>query len=810
MSNSRAWLIVVLALVGMPVPSFAQSPVLTEEVKLHGDGGGVGPGAPHDRFGRSVAFNDDTALVGAPGNSYAVNGAGLVTVFVQQAGDWVEQQTLSAADSGQAQAFGCAVALNGDTAVVGACRDNQLGILAGAAYVFVRAGGTWTQQQKLVAADGAPSDHFGSSVAVSGDLALVGSPWDGDAGEYSGSAYLFVRSGGLWSQQQKLTAADAAPADRFGISVALEEGTALVGADHDDDAAASSGSVYEFVEDGGLWVEQQKLAAADATSFSYFGRSVALEGDTALVGAVRGGGTVADSGSAYLFVRSGGIWSQMEELNASDGAAGDMFGGAVALEGEQAVVGASRDDTAGAASGSAYVFGRSGGVWSELAKLTAADAAEYDTFGTSVALSGGVVLVGAPGEDEAGQDAGAAYSFVSATGGWSQEQKLMGAANAAGNLFGLSAAISKDTLLVGAPGDGWAPFDGSVFVFARSAGSWVLQQTLSAGDPGSNATFGWWIALSGDVGVVGAPDDSQAGFSAGAAHVFVRVGGTWTEQQKLLASDAQAGDTFGRVVALSGETVLVTAADTDDTGSVYLFGRDGGVWVEQQKLTAPVPAERDRFGYPSAVEGNVALIGSTGDDEAGIDAGAVYVFERLGGTWVQTQKLLASDADPGDGFGFVALSGDTALVGAGGDDESDVDTGAVYVFERDGGVWLERQKLLASEPQPGGRFGSVVSMSDDRVVAAEPHGSCVTALSGVAYLFEHRDGAWSERYRLCASDGTPSQWFGLIGLVLSADTMAVGAPADEDDGWRSGSVYVFGIPVFADGFETGDTSAWSG
>ncbi len=808
MGGSGAWLIVALALFGVPVGSYAQSPVLTEEVKLHGDGGGAGPGAPHDRFGRSVAFDGDTAMVGAPGNNYAVNGAGLVAVFVQQEGVWVEQQTLSAADLGQAQAFGCAVALNGDTVVVGACRDNQLGTLAGAAYVFVRAGETWNQQQKLVAADGTPSDKFGSSVAVSGDLALVGSPWDAEMGEYSGSVYVFVRSGGVWSQQQKLTAADAAAGDRFGISVALEGATALVGADLDDDAAADAGSVYEFVEDGGSWVEQQEFAAADATARGCFGRSVALKGDTALVGAVCGGGAAA--GSAFLFVRSGGVWSQQEELKASDGAVGDMFGGAVALEGERAVVGASWDDAAGTASGSAYVFGRSGGVWSELAKLTAADAAEYDQFGTSVALSGGVVLIGAPEEDEGGQDAGAAYSYVAAAGGWSQEQKLMGGANAAANLFGFSAAMAKDTLLVGAPGDGWAPGDGSVFVFTRSAGRWVLEQTLSAGDPGSNAWFGWWVALSGDVAVVGAVDDSEVGPSAGAAHVFARVGGTWMEQQKLVASDAQAGDAFGAVVAHSGETVLITAYDADDAGSVYLFGRDGGFWVEQQKLTAPEPASRDFFGYPAAVEGDVALIGSTGDDGAGIDAGAVYVFERFGATWVQTQKLLASDADPGDGFGRVALSGDTALVGAGGDDEAGADAGAVYVFERDGGVWLERQKLLAAEPGAGNGFGAVVSMSGDQAVVVAIDGSCTTALSGVAYLLERRDGTWWERYRLCASDGTPGQWFGLLVSALSADTVAVGAPADDDDGWRSGSVYVFGIPVFADGFETGDTSAWGG
>jgi hypothetical protein len=272
------------------------------------------------------------------------------------------------------------------------------------------------QQAQLLAFDGAANDYFGYSVALSGETALVGAVGDTVGGNArQGSAYVFVRSGGSWIQQAHLMASDGAAYDNFGHSVALSGETALVGAPDDTIGGnVEQGSVYVFVRSGGSWSQQAQLFAFDGAAGDYFGSSVALSGETALVGAQNDTvGSNTYQGSAYVFVRSGGSWSQQAQLFAFDGAAGDYFGYSVALSGETALVGA-RADTVGSNTlqGSAYVFARSGTGWSQQAKLLAGDGAAGDYFGYSVALSGWTALVGAH-FDTVGSNArqGSAYVF---------------------------------------------------------------------------------------------------------------------------------------------------------------------------------------------------------------------------------------------------------------------------------------------------------------------------------------------------------------------------------------------------------------
>jgi len=311
--------------------------------------------------------------------------------------------------------FGSAVALSGDTALVGVDRDDVgTNIDQGSAYVFTRSGTTWSQQGKLTASDGAAYDNFGYSMVISGDTALVGA-WFDDVGPNSnqGSAYVFTVSGTTWSEQAHLTASDGASNDNFGTSVALSGGTALVGANWDDVGENSAqGSAYVFVRDGTTWTQQEHLTASDGAVEDMFGSAVALSGDTALVGVDRDDvGTNIDQGSAYVFTRSGATWSQQGKLTASDGVAFDHFGISVALSGEMALVGSYWDEVGRMTKqGSAYVFTRNGTVWRQPWKLTASDGAAYDYFGTSATLSGDTALVGAVGDD-IGQnwDQGSAY-----------------------------------------------------------------------------------------------------------------------------------------------------------------------------------------------------------------------------------------------------------------------------------------------------------------------------------------------------------------------------------------------------------------
>ncbi len=683
------------------------------------------------------------------------------------------------------------------------------------------------EQQKLVALDGAAGDYFGWSVAVSGDTAIFGAIYDDDAGSRSGSAYVFVRNAGVWGFQAKLKANDGAAEDEFGVSVALDGDTAIVGAYLADvDGKANQGSAYVFVRNGTTlaWTEQAKLTASDGAADDFFGRSVALSGDTALVGAYGDDVTHNNQGSVYVFVKPSMGWATTApfaaKLTASDGAASDLFGYSVALDGDTAIVGAYQDDDKGVDSGSAYVFTRSGVTWTEQPKLTATDGALDDFFGLSVAVSGDTAIVGAIHDDDNGANSGSAYVFVRdpMTMQWSQQKKLTASDGAMNNQFGWSVAIDGDTAVVGAIfGDGTNPNQGSAYVFTRSGIAWTEQKKLFASAGAANDQFGISVALSGDTAFVGAFKEDIGVADSGSAYVFTRNGVTWTEQQKLTASagaasDGAANDRFGYSIALSGDTAIVGANFDDDkgtdSGSAYVFVRNAGVWTHQAKLTASDGAAYDNFGLSVALSGDTAIVGANGDDDKGSASGSAYVFVRNPMTlvWSEQAKLTASDGAVNDEFGnSVALSGDTALVGAfRGPGLNSADQGAAYLFEKPPGGWstmpqmTQTAKLTAGDGAVDDWFGYSVALSGDTALVAALFDDDKGTDSGSAYVLDKPVGGWAgtvtQSAKLIASDGAAGDDFG-FSVALDGDTAIVGARLDDDKGTDSGSAYVFNKPV---------------
>ena len=405
--------------------------------------------------------------------------------FGNAAGQLTETK-LNASDAAAFDFFGSSVSINGDTAIIGALFDDDAGTDSGSAYIFVRSGGSWSQTAKLVASDAATGDNFGASVSISGDTAIVGAFRDTDAGDFSGSAYLFQDTSvaGDWSSftEIKLTASNAAAGDFFGASVSISGDTAIVGSRGNDDAALAAGSayVYQDTSAAGDWssITETELIASDAAAQDFFGISVSISGDTAIIGARFDDDAGMDSGSAYIFIRNGASWSQVAKLTASDGAADDFFGSSVSVTGDTVIVGAFLDDDAGTDSGSAYVYQdtSAAGDWSSFAeiKLVAADAEIADLFGISVSISGDTVIVGADASDDSGLNAGSAYLFqdTSVGGNWSSftETKLVAADAATNDLFGGSVSISGNTVIVGAfrDNDG-GTFSGSAYVFGLGA-----------------------------------------------------------------------------------------------------------------------------------------------------------------------------------------------------------------------------------------------------------------------------------------------------------------------------------------------------
>jgi FG-GAP repeat len=360
-----------------------------------------------DNFGWSVSLDDDTVLIGAANDGW---GKGSVYVFTNDGMNWTQQTKLFPSESGENDSFGDAVSLDGETALIGAPYDDDYGHNSGSVYVFTKNGDTWAQEAKLLPNDLVGGATFGCSVSLCGDTALIGATNEMNNSLIPGAAYVFIRNGTSWSQQAKLSASDGLDSDYFGFSVSLDGNTAIIGAFGNDDYGLNSGSAYIFRRINNTWVEEQKLVPQDSGDDDYFGWSVAIENDTALIGARSDQQNGLDSGSAYVFTRTGSTWTQQAKLLASDGNIGDEFSWSVALDKNIALISANHYDHW---SGSVYLFTRSGTTWTQKAKLLASDGAEMDDFGMSISLDGDTAFIGAHGDDD---NLGSVYVFKKESG----------------------------------------------------------------------------------------------------------------------------------------------------------------------------------------------------------------------------------------------------------------------------------------------------------------------------------------------------------------------------------------------------------
>jgi phage gpG-like protein len=392
-------------------------------------------------------------------------------------------------------------------------------------------------------------------------------------------------------------------------------------------------------------------------------------------------------------------WSQRAKIKASDRQSSDRFGESVAIssDGNYAIVGARYEDTGAANAGSAYIFTRSGTSWSQQAKIQASDRQATDYFSISVAISsdGTTVIVGAFQEDTGGSNAGAAYIFTRSGTSWSQQAKIQASEIQADDRFGQSVSISSDGnyAIIGANGDDDGVNNaGAAYIFTRSGTSWSQQAKIQASDRQSSDYFGGNVAISGDgaTSIVGVFFKSTGGSTAGAAYIFTRSGTSWSQQAKILASDTQAFDRFGQSVSISGDgaTVIVGASGEDtaatEAGAAYIFTRSGTSWSQQAKIQAPDAETEDRFGASVGIssDGTTVIVGASWEDTGATQAGAAYIFTRSGTSWSHQVKIQASDKQASDYFGgSVAISGDgtTSIVGATDEDTGATNSGSAYI-----------------------------------------------------------------------------------------------------------------------------------
>lgn len=325
---------------------------------------------------------------------------------------WREQAKLTAPDAAPGDSFGWSVAISGDTIMVGAYADADAGENSGSVYVYQRSGSAWNLATKLTGTG--PDDLFGWSIGLDADTALIGAQGDDENGLRAGAAHVYTRSAGVWSHAAKLLPSDPASEDVFGWSVALSGGTALIGAKDDDDDALSAGAAYVFVGSGDSWSEQAKLTAGTGVGMmnDNFGYAVSLDGDDAAIAAPFTDDLGAFSGAVYLFRRSGAVWAMTDRLTDPAGSAGDEFGLCLKLAGDRLLVGSYRNDAAGTNAGSATMFERLGALWSPDSQMTAFDAAPGDLFGVCVTLAGDSMFVGATRTDDRGTNSGAVYAMT--------------------------------------------------------------------------------------------------------------------------------------------------------------------------------------------------------------------------------------------------------------------------------------------------------------------------------------------------------------------------------------------------------------
>ncbi|PWU02794.1 MAG: hypothetical protein C5B51_20200, partial [Terriglobia bacterium] len=807
-------------------------------------------------LGWSVALSADgnTALVGEPFTS----SSGGAIVFTRAAGVWTQQgPTLvgSGAMGLSQQGYSVALAADGNTAIVGGARDNPLpdGTAIGAAWVFTRSGGVWTQQgNKLVGSGASGGAGQGGSVALSadGNTALIGGGGDNNG---AGAVWMFVRSGGVWTQQGAKLA--GASRSNLGTSIGLsaDGNTAIAGAPGLG-SGNGAGAALIFKRTGGVWSQAgAPLLGSGAAGFAGQGYRVALsaDGSTAVVGGPNDNG---GAGAVWVFTRSGdGTWTQQGTKLVGSGAVGMADQGyalAVSADGNMAVVGGPYDNGGpGAGVGATWVYTRSVGAWSQQgSKLVGSGATYSANQGWSVALSAdaSTLLVGGPSDNAVWAFLPINTSLASSMNPSNYGQTVTFTATPPAGATGavtfmldnvelppvaLSVSQARLTIsslsagnhAIGATYSGDANFGSSTskvlnqvvnkappaitLSVSASASPYSQFQQLGPKLVGSGGTTsppsaqGSSVALSadGNTALVGGWGDNNVG----AVWVFTRSGVLWSQQgDKLVGSGASAHASQGQSVALSadGNTALVGGPDDNNSvGGVWVFTRSGGVWTQQgNKLVGGGAAGPAHMGSSVALskDGNTALVGGW-DDNNGV--GAVWVFTRSGGVWTQQgSKLVGTGASglPGQG-GSVALSedGNTALVGGGNDNAN---AGAVWVFTRSGDLWTQQgSKLVGTGARNPAGQGRSVALSADGNTALDG-GPFDNAGIGATWVFTRSAGVWSQQGNKLVGygvSGSFSDQGGSVSLSADGNTALVGGYIDNGNAgaaWafkRSGAVW---------------------
>ena len=387
-------------------------------------------------------------------------------------------------------------------------------LTASALFVLTGVAAAQSPQGSLTGSTILTNEMFGSSVAIDGDTAIIGAIFHEGVGINSGVAYIFERTGTTWSESVELLSSDEDEDDRFGWSSALSGDLAVVSARYNADAGYGSGSAYVFERVAGVWSETAKLVASEEKNNDFFGNSITVDGNTIVVGSTGQDGVQFDSGAAYVFEKVGGVWTQTSILKSDSPQMGDNLGSRLSLNDADGYLAVSARGIDGVAAnvGGVFVYERVGGVWSQAALLTPADGGTSDIFGSSVSIDGNTLAIGSALHDGNGTDAGAVYMYERIAGTWTFTQKIVATNGVTLDYFGASVSVSGDNLLLGAWGDDGAGFNvGRVYKYQRLGAEWFETSQLVSGGSTFNENFGSSVSLDGDSAVIAARGDLAGG-----------------------------------------------------------------------------------------------------------------------------------------------------------------------------------------------------------------------------------------------------------------------------------------------------------
>ncbi len=706
-----------------------------------------------------------------------------------------------------------------------------------------------TQLAKIIESSTDPAPEFGAALAIDGNTVVIGTAY----GQHNtGVAYVYEQNctDGLFKKVAKLTPSDQSAYHYFGISVAIDGDTIVVGANEGNKA-------YVFKKPNTGWHDSNEtaiLVPSEGVSHSYFGGSVAINGDTIVVGAW-------SQGIVYLFKKPGSGWISTHEtakLTASDGVDDDQFGVSVAIDTDTVVIGAAGQDEIAVNAGALYVFEKIGSDWqdsNETAKLTLPSGASGDRLGYNVAISNDRIVAGLPGHDGVGSDSGAAYVFQR-NGNWNSPliTELVASDNVAWDNFGRAVDIYKNRVVVSAEQHSteitWA---GVAYVFTLPEGDWLANisedYTLTALDAQQGDQFGHAVSMSNDKIAIGANYDDDNGDKTGSVYVFGNVLTVNTIENKKNVIDIDASDdennemsftlcegqdsalfTIDQATGLlsfkqapdfeipkdpngeniyriivkvsvsTGENVtnqvLVRVSNIEDKGKTP----KAESFKDFQMIQASTLELDALMGSMIRKSGDTIVVSAVGYNNL---AGAVYVFEydQECKQYIQKSRLMTSDTlHDNDYFGSsIVISNDTIVVGAPYINHNDnlQSTGDVYLYKKPATGWtptqFEDRKLISSDKLLG--FGLSLAMKDD-IIAIGSAGISGTG-KGIIVLFKNTDNGWIEKAKLQASDMENNTRFSYDSIAMAGNTIAVGAGYKDVGSLRqdSGMIYIFEKPA---------------